>query len=359
MFKEFLFPLTNVFTPFNVFQYITFRGAYAAITSLMIAFLFGPWTIRKLRILRFGEEIRHDGPESHISKSGTPTMGGVLIIVSIIVSALLWLDISVSYTWIALVAVVGFGLIGMVDDLRKIRLKNKDGLRGWYKIIGQLVVSFIVGFLLYRFGSEHATKLYVPFIKSPVFDMGIWYIPFAMVLLIGTSNAVNLTDGLDGLATGLVLMVGLTFAVLSYVTGRVDYAEYLQIPYLPGGGELAILSLAVVGACVGFLWFNGHPAEIMMGDTGSLSLGGVIGVLALMTKKEILLIIIGGVFVLEAVSVIIQVLSFKLTGKRVFRMAPIHHHFELLGWPESKVVLRLWILGGLFAILSLSTLKIR
>jgi phospho-N-acetylmuramoyl-pentapeptide-transferase len=359
MFKELLFPLTNIFTPFNVFQYITFRAAYAAITSLMITFLFGPWTIRKLRVLRFGEEIRHDGPESHMAKSGTPTMGGVLIIVSIIVSAVLWLDISVAYTWIGIIAVAGFGCIGMVDDLRKILKKNKEGLKGWYKIGGQVAVAFTVSYLLYRFGNQHTTKLYLPFVKTAVLDMGVWYIPFAMILLIGTSNAVNLTDGLDGLATGLVLMVGLTFAVLSYVTGRIDYAEYLQIPYLPGGGELAILSLAVVGACVGFLWFNGHPAEIMMGDTGSLSLGGIIGALALMTKKEILLIIIGGVFVLEAVSVIIQVASFKLTGKRVFRMAPIHHHFELLGWPESKVVLRLWILGGLFAILSLSTLKIR
>jgi phospho-N-acetylmuramoyl-pentapeptide-transferase len=359
VFKEFLFPLTNVFTPFNVFQYITFRAAYAAVTSLLITFLLGPWAIRMLHRLKFGEEIRHDGPESHHAKSGTPTMGGVLIIVSIVVSAVLWLDISVLYTWIGLIAVLGFGFIGMTDDLRKIRQKNKDGLRAWSKIAGQFGVAIVIAVLLYRYGNENATKLYLPFIKNAIVDLGVWYIPFAVVLLVGTSNAVNLTDGLDGLATGLVLMVGLTFAVLSYLTGRIDYAEYLQIPYLPGGGELAILSLAVVGACVGFLWFNGHPAEIMMGDTGSLSLGGIIGALALMTKKEILLIIIGGVFVLEALSVIIQVASFKLTGRRVFRMAPIHHHFELLGWPESKVVLRMWILGGMFAILSLSTLKIR
>lgn len=359
MFKEFLFPLTNVFTPFNVFQYITFRAAYAAVTSLLITFLLGPWAIRMLHRLKFGEAIRHDGPESHHAKSGTPTMGGVLIIVSIVVSAVLWLDISVLYTWIGLIAVLGFGFIGMTDDLRKIRQKNKDGLRAWSKMAGQFAVAIVIAVLLYRYGNENATKLYLPFIKNAIVDLGVWYIPFAVVLLVGTSNAVNLTDGLDGLATGLVLMVGLTFAVLSYLTGRIDYAEYLQIPYLPGGGELAILSLAVVGACVGFLWFNGHPAEIMMGDTGSLSLGGIIGALALMTKKEILLIIIGGVFVLEALSVIIQVASFKLTGRRVFRMAPIHHHFELLGWPESKVVLRMWILGGMFAILSLSTLKIR
>ncbi len=359
MLKEFLFPLTNIFTPFNVFQYITFRGAYAAVTSLLITFIFGPWTISMLRKLRFGEEIRGDGPETHLAKSGTPTMGGVLIILSIVVSGVLWLDIGVAYTWIGLLAVVGFGSIGIVDDLRKIRKKDKGGLSGWYKIVGQMAVATVIVLLLYVHGNEHVTLLYLPFLKNAVADLGLWYIPFAVILMVGTSNAVNLTDGLDGLATGLVLMVGLTFAVLSYVTGRVDYSAYLQIPYLPGGGELAILSLAVVGACVGFLWFNGHPAEIMMGDTGSLSLGGIIGALAVMTKKEVLLVIIGGVFVLEAVSVIMQVASFKFTGKRVFRMAPIHHHFELLGWPESKVVLRLWILGGLFAILSLSTLKIR
>ncbi len=359
MLEQLLFPLTRVFTPFNVFQYITFRGAYAAITSLLIAFLLGPWTIRMLTRLRFGEEIRSDGPDSHQVKSGTPTMGGVLIIASIVVSVILWMDITLIYTWIAMIAVVGFGSIGFVDDLRKIRRHDKGGISGWYKIFGQITIGGVVAFLLYRYGTEHATRLYIPFLKNSVADFGIWYIPFAIVLLVGTSNAVNLTDGLDGLATGLVLMVGLTFGVISYVTGRVDYAEYLQIPYIPGAGELAVLSLAVVGACVGFLWFNSHPAEIMMGDTGSLALGGVVGVLALATKKEVLLVVIGGVFVLEALSVIIQVLSFKARGKRVFRMAPIHHHFELLGWPESKVVLRLWILGGLFAILSLSTLKIR
>lgn len=359
MLKELLFPLTNYFTPFNVFQYITFRAAYAAVTALLIAFILGPWAIQKLRRLRFGEEIRSDGPVSHQQKSGTPTMGGLLIIASILVSGLLWLDFNQVYGIIGLVAVVGFGTIGMIDDIRKIRRKNKDGLSGRRKIIGQVTVALVVTLMLYRFGGDHTTELYLPFLKQPVLDMGFWYIPFAIVLLVGTSNAVNLTDGLDGLATGLVLMVTLTFAVLSYVSGRVDYASYLQIPYIPGGGELAVLSLAVAGACVGFLWFNSHPAEIMMGDTGSLALGGIVGVLAMMIKKEILLIIVGGVFVMEAVSVIVQVLSFKIRGKRVFRMAPIHHHFELLGWSETKVVLRLWILGGLFAILSLSTLKIR
>lgn len=359
MFKELLFPLTRYFTPFNVFQYITFRGAYAAITALLVAFLFGPATIAMLRRLRFGEEIRSDGPQTHLAKSGTPTMGGVLIIASIVLAGVLWMDIRRIQTWIGLGSVVGFGCIGMVDDLRKIRGGNKDGLRAKTKILGQLLVSGAIAGVLLASGGPDTTLLYLPFLKQPVLDMGLWYIPFAMVLLVGTTNAVNLTDGLDGLATGLVLMVSLTFAVLAYVTGRVDFSAYLQIPFLAGSGELAILSLAVAGACVGFLWFNSHPAEIMMGDTGSLALGGVIGALALMIKKEVLLVIVGGVFVMEAISVIIQVVSFKTRGKRVFRMAPIHHHFELLGWSESKVVLRLWILGGLFAILSLSTLKIR
>lgn len=359
MLKELLFPLTRYFTPFNVFQYITFRGAYAAVTALLFAFLLGPWTIAKLRALRFGEEIRHDGPQSHQVKSGTPTMGGVLIIASILFSSVLWMNVRSYQTWLALGAVIGFGAIGLVDDLRKIRGKDKSGISAYSKIAGQLVVAGLITAFLYTRGGDEITLLYLPFLKNPVLDMGVWYIPFAIVLLIGTSNAVNLTDGLDGLATGLVLMVALTFAVLAYVTGRVDYAFYLQIPYLPSSGELAILSLAVAGASVGFLWFNSHPAEIMMGDTGSLALGGVIGVLALLIKKEILLIIVGGVFVMEAISVIVQVFSYKTRRKRVFRMAPIHHHFELLGWSESKVVLRLWILGGLFAILSLSTLKIR
>lgn len=359
MLKAFLYPLVRYFTPFNVFQYITFRAAYAAVTSLLIAFLLGPQTISMLRKLRFGEEIRSDGPETHLSKSGTPTMGGVLIIASVSISALLWMDISILYTWVALIAILGFGVIGSIDDLRKIRKKDSEGLRGWGKIVGQVLVGAVIVLLLYVNRTEATTYLYIPFLKNPVLDLGVWYIPFGIFLLVSASNAVNLTDGLDGLATGLVLMVVLTFAVLSYVAGRVDFAEYLQIPYIAAGGELAILSFALAGACIGFLWFNGHPAEIMMGDTGSLSLGGIVGALALMVKKEVLLIIVGGVFVLEALSVIIQVLYFKATGKRVFRMAPLHHHFELKGWAETKVVLRFWILGGLFAIISISTLKIR
>ncbi len=359
MFPEFLYPLVKYFTPFNIFQYITFRAAYAAVTALLISFLFGPKVIEKLRTLKAGQEIRRDGPQTHLAKSGTPTMGGVLMIISIVISVLLWQDLSSAFTWISVVAVLGFGGIGFLDDYLKIIRKNSQGLRAGVKFIGQIVVSLVILALLYGQGSEYTTLLYIPFFKAPVLDLSLLYVPFAVILLVGFSNAVNLTDGLDGLATGLVLMVGLAFAFLSYLTGRMDYASYLQIPYLPGSGELAVLCFAVVGACVGFLWFNAHPAEVMMGDTGSLALGGLIGVIALLIKKEILLLIVGGVFVLEAASVIIQVVSYKTRKKRVFLMAPLHHHFELKGWAETKVVIRFWILGGLFAILSLSTLKLQ
>jgi phospho-N-acetylmuramoyl-pentapeptide-transferase len=359
MLYELLYPLVRFFSPFNVFQYITFRGAYAAITALLICFIFGPAIIRYLARKEAGEEIRNDGPESHMSKSGTPSMGGVLIILAIVISSVLWMDIDNLYTWTAVLAVLGFGLLGFLDDYLKIFKKQAVGMQAWVKFSGQILLAGTIATVLYLNPTDHTTLLYVPFIKAPVLDLGVLYIPFAILLLVGTSNAVNLTDGLDGLAVGLVILVGLTFAVLAYLTGRVDFAEYLQIPFLRGGGELAILCLALVGAAVGFLWFNAHPAEVMMGDTGSLSLGGVIGVMALLIKKEVLLVVVGGVFVLEALSVIIQVLSYKLRKRRVFLMAPLHHHFELKGWAESKVVTRFWILGGLFAILSLSTLKLR
>ncbi len=359
MLKELLFPLVRYFTPFNVFQYITFRAAYAAVTSLLICFIFGPAIIRWLTRLKAGEEIRSDGPATHQAKSGTPTMGGVMIILAIVVSALLWMDIRNIYTWMAVLATLGFGLLGFTDDFLKVVKKNSDGLRAKVKLLGQIAIGTAIAIILYTNRLETTTYLYIPFFKEPVLDLGVFYIPFAVLLLVATSNAVNLTDGLDGLATGLVLMVALAFAMLSYLAGRVDFAEYLQIPYIPGGGELSILSLALVGACVGFLWFNAHPAEVMMGDTGSLALGGILGVISLMIKKEVLLAVAGGVFVIEAASVIIQVVHYKMTKRRVFLMAPLHHHFELKGWAESKVVLRFWILGGLFAILTLSTLKIR
>ncbi len=355
---KFLFPLRQFFSFLNIFQYITFRAAYAAITALLIAFLFGPWVIARLRAIKTGWTAREDTPTTHRAKAGTPTMGGVLIILSVGISTLLWQDPASMYTWLLLFATFGFGAIGFADDLLKMS-GRKTGISAGVKIGGQFLVSTLIVTALYLQRGETTTLLYIPFFKRAVLDLSWLYIPFAVVLMVGYSNAVNLTDGLDGLAIGLVIMVGLALTVLAYLTGRVDYADYLQIPFVKGGGEVAIFCLAVVGASVGFLWFNSHPAEVWMGDTGSLPLGGVLGVVALILKKEILILILGGVFVLEILSVTIQVVSFKLTGKRVFKMAPLHHHFELSGWPESKVVTRLWILGGLFAILGLSTLKIQ
>ena len=359
MLLKFLYPLVKYFTVFNIFQYITFRAAYAAITALLISVILGPWLIKKLGDAKAEQTIRGDGPQTHLKKSGTPTMGGILIVVSVVISVLLWQDLDNPYTWILVLSVVGFSAIGFVDDYIKIVKKNAAGLRASFKFTGQIVLSTVIVLILYSMRNEHTTLLYIPFLKTSVLDLSYFYIPLSIVLLVGYSNAVNFTDGLDGLATGLVIFVAITFAILSYLTGRVDWTEYIQIPFIQGSGEISIMSLALVGAAVGFLWFNSHPAEVMMGDTGSLALGGVLGVIALIIKKEILLIIVGGVFVIEILSVIIQVAYYKLTGKRVFRMAPIHHHFELIGWSESKVVVRFWILGGLFAILSLSTLKIQ
>jgi len=359
VFYKYLFPLVKYFSGFNIFRYITFRAAYAAITALLISFLLGPWLIKRLKKLKVGQEIREDGPKTHLKKSGIPTMGGILIILSVIISVLLWQDLDSLYTWILILAVAGFGLIGFLDDYTKIVKKNSGGLQARFKLIGQFIFSLIIVLILFFGKHEYTTYLYLPFIKNPVINLSYFYIPFSVILLMAYSNAVNFTDGLDGLASGLVIFVGITFAILSYITGRVDMSEYLNIPYIPESGEITIICSALLGAAVGFLWFNTHPAEIMMGDTGSLSLGGVIGVIALIIKKEILLIITGGVFVMEIASVVIQVVYYKLTKKRFFKMAPLHHHFELKGWKESKVVIRLWILGGLFALLSLSTLKIQ
>ena len=355
---KYLVPLKAYISFFNIFQYITFRAAYAAITALLISFLFGPWVIARLRAIKTGWTAREDTPSTHKAKAGTPTMGGVLIILSVGVSLVLWQDPSSIYTWLLLFAALGFGAIGFADDFLKMS-PRKRGISAGVKFGGQILISAIIVGVLYLQRGETTTLLYIPFLKRAVIDLGWVYIPFAIILMVGYSNAVNLTDGLDGLAIGLVIMVALAFGVLSYLTGRADYADYLQIPFIKGGAELAVFSLSVVGASVGFLWFNSHPADVWMGDTGSLALGGVLGVSALILKKEILILILGGVFVLETLSVTIQVISFKLTGRRVFKMAPLHHHFELSGWPESKVVTRMWILGGLFAILGLSTLKIQ
>ncbi len=358
MLLKLLYPLVKYLSFFRLFGFITFRAAYAAVTALLLCFLLGPWVIRKLREIKTGKgSVREDTPMTHQAKAGTPSMGGVLIVVAVLVSMLLWQDLSSFSTWVLIIAIVGFGGIGFVDDLLKV--KRKRGFSIGVKFGGQVIVSLLVVVLLYINRGSDTTLLYIPFFKRPVADLSWLYIPLAVVLMVGYSNAVNFTDGLDGLATGLVIMVGLALTVIAYITGRVDYADYLQIPYVAAGGEIGITCLAVVGAAVGFLWFNAHPAEVFMGDTGSLAFGGVFGAVALILKKEVLLLILGGVFVLELASVVIQIVSFKLTGRRVFKMAPLHHHFELSGWPESKVVARLWILGGLFAILGLSTLKIQ
>ncbi|HET6449710.1 MAG TPA: phospho-N-acetylmuramoyl-pentapeptide-transferase [Spirochaetia bacterium] len=354
---RFLFPLRQYLSGFNVFQYITFRAAYAAITALLLSFLLGPAVIARLRARKASWTAREDTPSSHQAKAGTPTMGGVLILVAVVSSVLLWQDPSSLHTWMLVFAAVAFGAIGFVDDVLK--MKARKGISAGVKFGGQILISALIVVVLYVQRTDTTTLLYLPFFKHAVLDLSWLYVPFAIVLMVGYSNAVNLTDGLDGLAIGLVIMVALALTVLAYVSGRPDFADYLQIPFIKGGGEIAVFCLAVVGAAVGFLWFNAHPADVWMGDTGSLSLGGVLGVVALILKKEVLILVLGGVFVLETLSVAIQVISFKLTGRRVFKMAPLHHHFELSGWQESKVVARLWILGGLFAILGLSTLKIQ
>ncbi|MCL2762291.1 MAG: phospho-N-acetylmuramoyl-pentapeptide-transferase [Treponema sp.] len=359
MFIEFLIPLVKYFTPLNVFNYLTFRSIYAALTTLLICFLFGGKIIEALKRLKVGQSIRSDGPASHLVKTGTPTMGGIFIIGAVVISMLFWGDLKSKMIWLALISLLAFGVIGFADDFLKVRRHNSAGLPAWGKLAGQFVAALAIVLYLYFSGGEEVTKLYIPFLKNPVIDLGYWWILFGVLLIMGESNAVNFSDGLDGLLAGLLIFVFITLAILTYISGRVDYSEYLGIPYIPGAGELTVLCLAIAGALVGFLWFNTHPAEVFCGDTGSLSLGGVVAVISLIIKKEILILIIGGVFVLEIASVIIQVIGYKLTKKRVFKMAPLHHHFELSGWAESKVVVRFWILAGLFAIVALSTLKIQ
>jgi phospho-N-acetylmuramoyl-pentapeptide-transferase len=359
MFLEFIYPLTKYFHPFNVFTYLTFRGAYAALTTLLIAYICGPRIIEALRKLKVGQAVRTDGPATHLAKTGTPTMGGVMIILSLLVSMLLWQDLHNEKVALALVTLTAFGAIGFLDDYLKVTRRDSAGLPAWAKLIGQFIVAIGIVVFLYFNGGEEITYLYLPFFKNPIVDMGVLWIPFAVLLVVGESNAANFSDGLDGLLAGLLILVFIALSILCYLSGRSDYSSYLGIPYIPDAGELTVFCLAAMGACVGFLWFNAHPAEIFMGDVGSLSLGGVVAAVSLMIKKEILVLIIGGVFVLEIASVVIQVVSFKLRKKRVFRMAPIHHSFELGGLAETKVVIRFWILGGLFAIIALSTLKIQ
>jgi phospho-N-acetylmuramoyl-pentapeptide-transferase len=347
---------------FNLFQYITFRAAYATVTALLISFLLGPLIIRRLRRLGVQQPIKTDGPSTHLVKEGTPTMGGILILVAIIVPTLLWGNLRNGYLWIALLSTLWMGLVGFADDYLKVVRELPNGLVGRYKLTGQILLGLIVGTVLYfrpLSSTEFATQSFVPFLKNVVVDFRWFYVPLVVFVITATSNAVNLTDGLDGLAIGLVGISALAFAVISYISGNVKFSDYLNVMYLPGSGELTIFCMAVVGAALGFLWFNAPPAEVWMGDTGALALGGALGVLAILVKKELLLVIIGGLFVAEVCSVILQVSYFKRRGKRLFRMAPIHHHFELKGWAESKVVVRFWIVGVLLALLSLSTFKIR
>jgi phospho-N-acetylmuramoyl-pentapeptide-transferase len=359
-----LFELRNSFSALNVFRYITFRTAIAALTAMIISFALGPWLIEKMRSIKLGQFIREEGPKSHQQKAGTPTMGGILINVAILVPTLLWADLTNPYIWLILLITFAYAAIGFIDDYRKLVKKQNLGLTAVEKFSMQIGVSVAVGLaiaLLPTIHNNYSTVLTFPFIKPELFklNLGLFYIPFIVIVIVGASNAVNLTDGLDGLAIGSTLIAAATYTVLTYAAGNARIAEYLRIAWVPQTGELAIFCGSMVGASLGFLWFNAHPAEIFMGDVGSLALGGAIGCLAVMIKQEVLLIFVGGLFVIEAGSVIIQVISFKLTGRRVFKMSPLHHHFELSGWRETKVVVRFWIIAIIFALLSLATLKLR
>ena len=349
--------LTEYVSALNVTRYITFRAMAALLSALGISFLLSPWFIRKLKKRQIGQQVRNDGPESHFSKAGTPTMGGGLIIFACLLPALLWMDWTNPLLWCVVAVTTGYGLIGFLDDYLKVSKKNTKGLSGKKKLVGQFGLAFLTC-LFYYLHTDDGT-LRFPFLKDAVIDLGALYVPFGMLVIVGASNAVNLTDGLDGLAIGPVMTTAGTFTILSYVAGHFQIAEYLQIPFLPGAGELSIFCCCLIGAGMGFLWYNTYPAQVFMGDVGSLPLGGALGAVAVLTKNEIILAIVGGIFVIEAVSVITQVASFKLTGKRIFRMAPIHHHFELKGWPEPRVIVRFWIISIMLAIIGLMSLKLR
>lgn len=360
MLYSLLYSLHDWFFPFNVFRYITFRTALAVLTAMFFSLILGPWIINRLKKLSMTQQIRDDGPQTHMNKAGTPTMGGILIILCILLTIFIWGDLKNMYVWIMIVSLVGFGGIGLLDDYLKIVRKSPKGLRAYQKFGGQIVLAFLIGIFLFLNPKDpYADMLIIPFFKKWFFDFGWFYIPFSIIVIVGTSNAVNLTDGIDGLAIGLVAIAVFATGVLVYISGHKGLAQYLQVPYLPGTGELTVFCGAMFGASLGFLWYNSYPADVFMGDVGSIGLGGSIGTLAIITKHEIVLAIVGGIFVMETLSVMLQVVSFKLTGKRVFKMAPIHHHFELKGWPEPKVIVRFWIIGIMLALLSLATLKVR
>lgn len=358
MLYHLLYPLHTEFSVFYIFRFITFRTIYATITALVISFILGPWLIAKLQNLQIGQSIRKVGPESHFKKEGTPTMGGTLILAAIVLPTLLWADLSNIYVWVTLLVTVGFGAVGFVDDYRKVKKRNSDGLSARQKMFWLMGIALAAGIILFCYPSFRTTLAF-PFFKGLVPNLGLFYIPFAMLVIVGTSNAVNLTDGLDGLAIGPMIIASGTYLIFAYLAGNAKLSEYLQISSVQGAGELSVLCGAMVGAGLGFLWFNTYPAQVFMGDVGSLSLGGALGTIAVITKQEIVLVIVGGIFVVEALSVIFQVTSFRLYGKRIFRMAPIHHHFELKGWPEPKIIVRFWIISIILALVALSTLKLR
>ncbi|MFN8722709.1 MAG: phospho-N-acetylmuramoyl-pentapeptide-transferase [Rhodospirillales bacterium] len=356
-----LAPLADDFIAFNLFRYITFRTGGAVMTALLIGFVIGPRLIAWLKRKQGeGQPIRADGPETHLKKKGTPTMGGLMILIAAIVSTLLWGDVTNPYLWIVLFVTAGFGLIGFGDDYLKLTKRNPKGLSGRLKLVGQVVIASVAAIWIMSITREPvATGLAVPFFKDYLGQLGLLFIPFAAFVMVGSSNAVNLTDGLDGLAIVPVMIAAGVFGLIAYLVGNVIFANYLQLHHVPGSGELAVFLGALIGAGLGFLWFNAPPAMVFMGDVGSLSMGGALGAVAVITKHEIVLAIVGGLFVLETVSVIVQVASYKLTGKRVFRMAPLHHHFEKRGWAEPTVVIRFWIIAVILALVGLSTLKLR
>ncbi len=359
-----LFHLTQYFAEyysgFNVFNYLTLRAILGALTALMISFIIGPYMIKKLSILKIGQTVRDDGPETHFSKAGTPTMGGALILIAVSVATLLWADLDNRQIWVVLFVLLSFGIIGWIDDYKKLIKKDPEGLKSRYKFFWQSFFGLVVSIYLFETASPVEKELIVPFFKSVAIPLGvITFVSLSFLVIVGSSNAVNFTDGLDGLAILPTVMVGGALGIFAYLTGHANFSEYLSIPYVAGAGELVVFCGALVGAGLGFLWFNTYPAQVFMGDIGALSIGAALGVVAIMIRQEFALFIMGGVFVMETVSVIIQVASYKLTGKRIFRMAPLHHHFELKGWPEPRVIVRFWIITVILVLIGLATLKVR
>ena len=360
MLYHYIYPLHDKLAILNVFQYITFRAAYAALTALLISFLLGPWLIRKLSRYQVGQSIREEGPASHQSKAGTPTMGGLLILTALGASTILWARLDNRFVWMALLTTLGFGAVGFVDDYLKFVRHRNLGLQGRWKLVAQAAIALALGLSLWHFSAgQFETGISIPFFKNALIDLRGFYVPVVVLVVVGASNAVNLTDGLDGLAVGPTLVVATFYTIVVYLAGNVIFSRYLQIVYVEGAGEVTVFCAALLGAGMGFLWYNAYPASIFMGDTGSLALGGALGTVAVISKHEILLVLVGGIFVIETVSVMIQVAAFRLSGKRVLKMAPLHHHFELLGWAEPKIIVRFWIIAIILALLGLSTLKLR